>query len=253
MFLHDINYNQFNIAREDTLIHPMHWDDEPFDAIVSNPPYSIKWAGKSNSLLINDERFAPAGVLAPESKADLAFTMHMLSWLSPKGTAAIVEFPGVLYRGGAEQKIRKYMIDNNFVDTVIQLPSDLFFGTSIATCILVLKKNKTSNNILFIDASEEFIRNTNKNKLSDDNINNIIKLLKDRKSVENKAYLAPYEKIKANDYNISVNSYLKITTKEEQIDIKELNKQIKEIVEKENNTRKELDKIIAELESDSNE
>lgn len=253
MFLHDINYNQFNIAREDTLIHPMHWDDEPFDAIVSNPPYSIKWAGKSNSLLINDERFAPAGVLAPESKADLAFTMHMLSWLSPKGTAAIVEFPGVLYRGGAEQKIRKYMIDNNFVDAVIQLPSDLFFGTSIATCIIVLKKNKTSNNILFIDASEEFIRNTNKNKLSDDNINNIIKLLKDRKSVENKAYLAPYEKIKANDYNISVNSYLKITTKEEQIDIKELNKQIKEIVEKENNTRKELDKIIAELESDSNE
>lgn len=253
MFLHDINYNQFNIAREDTLIHPMHWDDEPFDAIVSNPPYSIKWAGKSNPLLINDERFAPAGVLAPESKADLAFTMHMLSWLSPKGTAAIVEFPGVLYRGGAEQKIRKYMVDNNFIDTVIQLPSDLFFGTSIATCILVLKKNKTDNNILFIDASEEFVRNTNKNKLSDENINNIIKLLKDRKSVENKAYLAPYEEIKENDYNISVNSYLKITTKEEQIDIKELNKQIKEIVEKENNTRKELDKIIAELESDSNE
>ena len=145
------------------------------------------------------------------------------------------------------------MFDNNFIDTVIHLPSDLFFGTSIATCILVLMKNKTDNNILFVDASEEFVRNTNKNKLSDENINNIIKQLKDRKSVENKAYLAPYEKIKANDYNISVNSYLKITTKEEQIDIKELNKQIKEIVEKENNTRKELDKIIAELESDSNE
>lgn len=141
MFLHNINYNNFNIARGDTLTHPEHWDDEPFDAIVSNPPYSIRWAGKENPLLINDERFAPAGVLAPASKADLAFTMHMLSWLSEKGTAAIVEFPGVLYRGGAEQKIRKYMIDNNFVDTVIQLPSDLFFGTSIATCILVLKKN----------------------------------------------------------------------------------------------------------------
>lgn len=190
MFLHNINYNNFSIERGDTLIHPAHFNDEPFDAIVSNPPYSIKWAGKSNPILINDERFAPAGVLAPESKADLAFTMHMLSWLSPKGTAAIVEFPGVLYRGGAEQKIRKYMIDNNFVDTVIQLPSDLFFGTSIATCILVLKKNKLDNNILFVDASNEFIRNTNKNKLSDENINNIINLLKDRKSVENKSYLA---------------------------------------------------------------
>src|SRR5699024_5644321 len=133
MFLHDINYNKFNIARGNTLIDPKHWDDEPFDAIVSNPPYSIKWEGKSNPLLINDERFAPAGILAPESKADLAFTMHMLSWLSAKGTAAIVEFPGVLYRGGAEGKIRKYLIDNNFVDTVIQLPSDLFFGTTIGT------------------------------------------------------------------------------------------------------------------------
>lgn len=177
----------------------------------------------------------------------------MLSWLSPTGTAAIVEFPGVLYRGGAEQKIRKYMIDNNFVDTVIQLPSDLFFGTSIATCILVLKKNKTDNNILFIDASEEFVRNTNKNKLSDENINNIITLLKNRESEDNKAYLAPYEEIKENDYNISVNSYLKKITEEEQIDIKKINKQIKEIVEKENIIRIELDKIIAELESDSNE
>ena len=168
MFLHNINYNNFSIERGDTLIHPAHWNDEPFDAIVSNPPYSIKWAGKSNPILINDERFAPAGILAPESKADLAFTMHMLSWLSPKGTAAIVEFPGVLYRGGAEQKIRQYMIDNNFVDTVIQLPQDLFFGTSIATCILVLKKNKSDNNILFVNASEEFTRNTNKNKLSEE-------------------------------------------------------------------------------------
>lgn len=202
MFLHNINYNNFSIERGDTLIHPVHWNDEPFDAIVSNPPYSIKWAGKSNPLLINDERFSPAGILAPESKADLAFTMHMLSWLSPKGTAAIVEFPGVLYRGGAEQKIRKYMIDNNFVDTVIQLPSDLFFGTSIATCILVLKKNKLDNNILFVDASNEFIRNTNKNKLSEENINNIINLLKDRKSIENKSYLASYDEVKNNDYNL---------------------------------------------------
>lgn len=249
MFLHDINYNKFNIARGDTLIDPKHWDDEPFDAIVSNPPYSIKWAGKSNPLLINDERFAPAGILAPESKADLAFTMHMLSWLSSKGTAAIVEFPGVLYRGGAEGKIRKYLIDNNFVDTVIQLPSDLFFGTSIATCILVLKKNKTENNVLFIDASEEFVRNTNKNKLSDTNIDNIINIIKNRNDVENKAIVVPNEEIANNDYNISVNSYLKTVSNEVEIDIVELNKHIEEIVVKQTQTRKELDEIIKDLES----
>ena len=253
MFLHDINYNKFNIARGDTLIDPKHWDDEPFDAIVSNPPYSIKWAGKSNPLLINDERFAPAGILAPESKADLAFTMHMLSWLSSKGTAAIVEFPGVLYRGGAEGKIRKYLIDNNFVDTVIQLPSDLFFGTSIATCILVLKKNKTDNSILFVDASEEFVRNTNKNKLSDANIENILSLLKNRVDVENKAIVVPNEEIAGNDYNISVNYYLKTATDEGEIDIVELNKNIQEIVAKQSQVRKELDSIIQELESDYHE
>lgn len=253
MFLHDINYNKFNIARGDTLIDPKHWDDEPFDAIVSNPPYSIKWEGKSNPLLINDERFAPAGILAPESKADLAFTMHMLSWLSAKGTAAIVEFPGVLYRGGAEGKIRKYLIDNNFVDTVIQLPSDLFFGTSIATCILVLKKNKTDNSILFVDASEECVRNTNKNKLSDTNIENILSLLKNRVDVENKAIVVPNEEIAENDYNISVNSYLKTTTDEIEIDIVELNKNIQEIVAKQSQVRKELDSIIQELESDYHE
>ncbi|CCZ57770.1 type I restriction-modification system M subunit [Clostridium sp. CAG:762] len=253
MFLHNINYNNFSIERGDTLIHPVHWNDEPFDAIVSNPPYSIKWAGKSNPLLINDERFAPAGVLAPESKADLAFTMHMLSWLSPKGTAAIVEFPGVLYRGGAEQKIRKYMIDNNFVDTVIQLPSDLFFGTSIATCILVLKKNKSDNNILFVDASSECVRNTNKNKLSEENINNIISLLKDRKSVENKSYIATYEEIKDNDYNISVNSYLRTNIETKKIDIEKVNRKLAEIVPKQQQIREELEEIIKELEADYHE
>src|SRR5574344_424720 len=250
MFLHNINYNNFSIERGDTLIHPAHWNDEPFDAIVSNPPYSIKWAGKSNPILINDERFAPAGILAPESKADLAFTMHMLSWLSQKGTAAIVQFPGVLYRGGAEQKIRKYMIDNNFVDTIIQLPSDLFFGTSIATCVLVLKKNKTDNNILFVDASEECVRNTNKNKLSQDNIDNIINLLKSRVSVEYKSYLATYEEVKENDYNISVNSYLKSKDTNPKIDIKEVNRKLAEIVPREEKIRKELEEIIRDLESD---
>ena len=167
MFLHDVNYEKFDIAHGDTLTDPQHWDDEPFEAIVSNPPYSIKWDGDANPLLINDPRFAPAGVLAPKSKADLAFTMHILSWLAVNGTAAIVEFPGVLYRGGAEQKIRKYLIDNNYVDTVIQLPPDLFFGTTIATCIIVLKKSKTDNDVLFIDASAEFVRAGNKNKLAD--------------------------------------------------------------------------------------
>lgn len=253
MFLHDINYNNFNIALGDTLINPKHWDEEPFDAIVSNPPYALRWAGKSNPLLINDPRYSPAGILAPESKADLAFTMHMLSWLSQKGTAAIVEFPGVLYRSGAEQKIRKYLVDNNFVDAIIQLPSDLFFGTSIATCIIVLKRSKKDNNILFVDASNEFIRNTNKNKLSDANIENIIDLLKDRQSLDNKSYLATYDEIKENDYNISVNSYLKISTQTEVIDIKELNKSIADIVVKQSRTRKELDEIIRELESDYNE
>lgn len=253
MFLHNINYNNFSIERGDTLIHPAHWNDEPFDAIVSNPPYSIKWAGKENPILINDERFAPAGILAPSSKADLAFTMHMLSWLSPKGTAAIVEFPGVLYRGGAEQKIRQYMIDNNFVDTVIQLPSDLFFGTSIATCILVLKKNKTDNNILFVDATDECVRTTNKNKLSDENIENIVSLLKDRKSVENKSYLATYEEVKDNDYNISVNSYLKTVGEDTTIDIEEVNKKLAEVVPRQQKIREELEAIIKELEVDYHE
>ncbi len=248
MFLHDINYNKFSIELGDTLLHPAHEEEEPFDAIVSNPPYSIKWAGKSNPLLINDPRFAPAGILAPESKADLAFTMHMLSYLSSKGTAAIVEFPGVLYRGGAEEKIRKYLVDNNFVDTVIQLPSDLFFGTSIATCIIVLKKNKQDNNILFIDASNEFVRGNNKNKLSDENIENILTLIKNRTNEENKSVLVTYEEISNNSYNLSVNSYLKVTSDEEEINIVELNKKIKEIVEKQDKVRKELDQIIEELE-----
>ena len=168
MFLHDVNYDHFNIAYGDTLINPQHWDDEPFEVIVSNPPYSTKWEGDDNPTLINDPRFAPAGVLAPKSKADLAFTMHMLSWLAADGTAAIVEFPGVLYRGGKEQKIRKYLLEGNFIDAVIQLPPNLFFGTSIATCIIVLRKSKTDDSVLFIDASERFVHVGNQNQLSAD-------------------------------------------------------------------------------------
>lgn len=253
MFLHDINYNNFNIAHGDTLITPKHWDQEPFDAIVSNPPYSIRWEGKSNPLLINDPRFAPAGILAPESKADLAFTMHMLSWLSEKGTAAIVEFPGVLYRGGAEQKIRKYLVDNNFVEAIIQLPSDLFFGTSIATCIIVLKKSKKDNNILFIEASEEFIRGTNKNKLSDDNISNILNMIKNKVDLDRKAVVISNEEVGNNDYNLSVNTYLKNEKEVELIDIKEHNKKIEEIVLRQSKVRSELDAIIKKIEGASNE
>jgi type I restriction enzyme M protein len=248
MFLHDINYEKFDIAHGDTLTNPKHWDDEPFDAIVSNPPYSIKWEGDANPLLINDPRFSPAGVLAPKSKADLAFVMHMLAWLSTSGTAAIVEFPGVLYRGGAEQKIRKYLIDNNFVDCVIQLPPDLFFGTSIATCIIVLKKSKKDNKTLFIDASKEFVRGGNKNKLTDENIKKILDAYIAREDIDYFAKLVKNQDIAQNDYNIAVSSYVEQEDTREVIDIKELNKKIAEIVKRQNQLRTEIDKIVAELE-----
>lgn len=248
MFLHDINYNNFDIAHGDTLLDPKHWDDEPFDAIVSNPPYSIHWEGDANSLLINDPRFSPAGVLAPKSKADLAFTMHMLSWLSTSGTAAIVEFPGVLYRGGAEQKIRKYLIDNNYVDTVIQLPGDLFFGTGIATCIIVLKKSKKDNNILFIDASKEFVRVGNKNKLTTENRKKILDAFKDRKDKEYFSKFVEYKTIAENGYNISVSSYLVPEDTREEINITELNAKIKQIVVRQNELRKAIDTIVEDIE-----
>ena len=247
MFLHGMGFDKFDIQLGDTLKDPKHWDYEPFDAIVSNPPYSIRWEGKSNPILINDERFAPAGVLAPESKADLAFTMHMLSWLSTDGTAAIVEFPGVLYRGGAEQKIRSYLIKNNFVDTVIQLPDNLFFGVSIATCIIVLKKSKSDANILFIDASKEFVHEGNKNKLADDNITHIYDAWHDRKDVAHFARLVSNDDILDNDANISVSSYVEPEDTTEKIDINELNQRIAGIVERENKLRAEIDKIVAEL------
>ena len=189
MFLHDIDYDKFDIACEDTLVSPQHWDDEPFEVIVSNPPYSIKWAGDDNAVLINDPRYSPAGVLAPKSKADFAFIMHSLSWLAPNGTASIVCFPGILYRGGAEQKIRKYLIDNNFVDCIIQLPDNLFFGTSIATCIMVLKKSKKDNSTLFIDATNECVKVTNNNKLTDQNIENIINSMS-QKDIEDLSAIA---------------------------------------------------------------
>ncbi len=248
MFLHNINYEKFDIACGNTLTDPKHWDDEPFEAIVSNPPYSISWEGDDNPLLINDERFAPAGVLAPKSKADLAFTMHMLSWLATSGTAAIVEFPGVLYRGGKEQKIRQYLIDNNFVDCVIQLPANLFFGVSIATCIIVLKKSKKDNAVLFIDASNEFIHSGNKNKLTDENIEKILTAYIERADKDHFAKLVSNDEIGKNDYNISVSSYVEQEDTREVVNIEELNASLVEIVAKQNELRVQIDAIVADLE-----
>ena len=248
MFLHDIDYDKFNIACEDTLVSPQHWDDEPFEVIVSNPPYSIKWIGDDNSILINDPRYSPAGVLAPKSKADFAFIMHSLAWLAINGTASIVCFPGIFYRSGAEQKIRKYLIDNNFVDCIIQLPDNLFFGTSIATCIMVLKKNKKDNNTLFIDATKECIKVTNNNQLTEQNINNIIKIFKNREDLEYVAKLVSNKEIAENDYNLSVSTYVEKEDTREKIDIVELNKEIDEIVAKEQELRDAINKIISEIE-----
>ncbi|WP_349931285.1 type I restriction-modification system subunit M [Glutamicibacter mishrai] len=248
MFLHDVNYENFDLALGDTLLEPHHWDDEPFEAIVSNPPYSIKWEGDANPILINDPRYAPAGVLAPKSKADLAFTMHMLHWLATNGTAAIVEFPGVLYRGGAEQKIRKYLIDNNYVDTVIQLPADLFFGTTIGTCIIVLKKSKKTNDVLFIDGSAEFVRGGNKNKLSEANQQALLDAFTNRESSEHFATLVENSAIAANDYNLAVSSYVEAEDTREVIDITELNARIEQIVARQAALRTSIDSIVADLE-----
>jgi type I restriction enzyme M protein len=248
MFLHDIGFDKFSVACEDTLTSPQHWDDEPFELIVSNPPYSIKWAGDENPLLINDPRFAPAGVLAPKSKADMAFIMHSLSWLAPNGTAAIVCFPGIMYRGGAEKKIRKYLVDNNYVDCIIQLPSNLFFGTSIATCIMVMKKNKNDNKTLFIDASNECIKVTNNNKLTPENIERIVNIFADREEIQYFSHLASYEEITENDYNLSVSTYVEAEDTREKIDIVKLNAEIEEIVMREDELREAIRNIIEEIE-----
>ena len=248
MFLHNVNYNNFSIKRGDTLLNPLHKDEKPFDAIVSNPPYSIKWVGDGDPVLINDERFAPAGKLAPKSYADYAFIMHSLSYLSSKGRAAIVCFPGIFYRKGAEQTIRKYLIDNNFIDCVIQLPENLFFGTSIATCILVMAKNKVENKVLFIDASKEFKKETNNNILEEKNIVAIVEEFANR---NDKQYFSRYvdvDEIVQNDYNLSVSTYVEKEDTREVIDIKVLNAQIKETVEKIDILRAEINEIVRELE-----
>ena len=248
MFLHNVNYDNFDIRLEDTLLKPQHMYDAPFDAIVSNPPYSLKWEGKDNTILINDERYAPAGVLAPKSAADLAFTMHMLWHLSERGTAAIVEFPGVLYRGGDEKKIRQYLIKNNFVDCVIQLPANLFFGVGIATCIIVLKKSaKTDSSVLFIDASKLFQKNGNKNLLLPEHQDKIMDAFMKRQDEQYFCKLIKNDDILANDCNLSVSSYVEQEDTREVIDIKAVNARLETLVAEGNELNEKIEAIIKEL------
>ena len=250
MFLHNINYDKFNIQLGDTLLEPHFGDDKPFDAIVSNPPYSIKWIGSDNPTLINDDRFAPAGVLAPKSKADFAFIMHSLSYLSAKGRAAIVCFPGIFYRTGAEQKIRKYLVDNNYVETVISLAPNLFYGAAIAVNILVLSKHKTDTLIQFIDASGEdfFKKEIRNNVMTDAHIGRIMEIFASKEPVAHVAESVPFEKVSANDYNLSVSAYVEPKDTREVIDIVELNAEIKITVAKIDQLRAEIDTIVGQIE-----
>ncbi|MCK9246914.1 MAG: type I restriction-modification system subunit M, partial [Anaerolineaceae bacterium] len=248
MFLHNINYDKFNIQLGNTLIDPHFGDDKPFDAIVSNPPYSVKWIGSDDPTLINDDRFAPAGVLPPKSKADFAFVLHALHYLSGKGRAAIVCFPGIFYRGGAEQKIRKYLVDNNFVETVISLAPNLFFGTTIAVNILVLSKHKSDTSTQFIDASGLFKKETNTNILTDEHIGKIMQVFDSKADVDHLARSVPFEEVAANDYNLSVSSYVEAEDTSEVIDIVQLNAELKTTVERITQLRAEIDAIVAEIE-----
>ncbi len=249
MFLHNINYDKFEIKLGDTLTNPAFLDELPFDAIVSNPPYSIKWIGKDDPTLINDERFAPAGVLPPKSKADFAFILHSLYYLSAKGRAAIVTFPGIFYRGGAEKKIREYLVENNYIETIISLPANLFYGTSIAVNILVLSKHKTDTKIQFIDASEFYKKETNNNVLTNEHIEKILNLFAEKKDVKHIVKMADIDEIKENDYNLSVSAYVEPKDTREKIDIKKLNEEIKETVKKIDVLRVEIDKIVEEIEN----
>ena len=248
MFLHNINYDKFNIQLGNTLIDPHFGDEKPFDAIVSNPPYSVKWIGSDDPTLINDDRFAPAGVLAPKSKADFAFVLHALSYLSSKGRAAIVCFPGIFYRGGAEQKIRKYLVDNNYVETVISLAPNLFYGTTIAVTILVLSKHKTDTTTQFIDASDLFKKETNNNILTDAHVEQIMDVFDSKENVDHFARSVPFEEVAANDYNLSVSSYVQAKDTREVVDIAQLNAELKTTVARIDQLRKDIDAIVAEIE-----
>lgn len=247
MFLHGIEYGKFDIALGDTLLDPQHWDFEPFDVIVSNPPYSVKWTGPESPTTINDQRFAPAGVLAPKSRADWAFLMHMLAWLSEQGTAAVVVFPGILYRGGAEGKIRKYMVDHNFVDAVIQLPTNLFFGTTIQTCIMVLRKNKPDTDILFINAERDFGHEGNKNKLREEDIQRVVAWHTARENVDYTVHRATYNEVVENDYVLSVGSYVEEEDTSEHLTLPEVRERIAACVKRENELRAQIDAILDEV------
>ncbi len=248
MFLHNINYDKFNIQLCNTLIDPHFGDDKPFDAIVSNPPYSVKWIGSDDPTLINDDRFAPAGVLAPKSKADFAFVLHALSYLSSRGRAAIVCFPGIFYRGGAEKKIRQYLVDNNYVETVISLAPNLFFGTTIAVNILVLSKHKTDTTTQFIDASGLFKKETNNNILTEAHIEQIMQAFDSKEKAEHFTQSVDNDKIAENDYNLSVSSYVEAKDTREVIDITKLNAELKTTVARIDELRKDIDNIVAEIE-----
>lgn len=250
MFLHNINYDKFNMKLGNTLTEPHFGSDKPFDAIVSNPPYSVKWAGSDDPTLINDERFAPAGVLAPKSKADFAFVLHALNYLSSRGRAAIVCFPGIFYRGGAEQKIRQYLVDNNYVETVISLAPNLFFGTTIAVTILVLSKHKPDTHTQFIDASGLFKKETNNNILTDEHVEQIMEVFDTKANIEHLARSVPHEEIAANDYNLSVSSYIEVKDNRERVDIGQLNAELKDTVAKIDQLRAEIDAIVAEIEGE---
>jgi type I restriction enzyme M protein len=250
MFLHNINYDKFDIRLGNTLIDPHFGDEKPFDAIVSNPPYSVKWIGSDDPTLINDDRFAPAGVLAPKSKADFAFVLHALSYLSSKGRAAIVCFPGIFYRGGAEQKIRKYLVDNNYVETVISLAPNLFFGTTIAVNILVLSKHKPDTTTQFIDASALFKKETNNNILLDEHIDAIMQAFDSKANVDHFARSVDFETIAGNDYNLSVSSYVEAEDTRERVDIAKLNAELKMTVARIDQLRSEIDAIVAEIEGE---
>lgn len=251
MFLHNINYDKFNIQLGNTLTDPHFWDDKPFDAIVSNPPYSVKWIGADDPTLINDERFAPAGVLAPKSKADFAFVLHALSYLSSKGRAAIVCFPGIFYRGGAEQKIRQYLVDNNYVETVISLAPNLFFGTTIAVNILVLSKHKTDTRTQLIDASGLFKKETNNNTLTDAHIEQIMEAFDSKADIEHFAKSVSVDTIAANDYNLSVSSYIAAKDNSEVVDITKINAELKTTVANIDRLRADIDAIVAQIEGEA--
>jgi type I restriction enzyme M protein len=250
MFLHNVNYDKFNVQLGNTLEEPHFADERPFDAIVSNPPYSVKWIGSDDPTLINDERFAPAGVLAPKSKADFAFVLHALNYLSAKGRAAIVCFPGIFYRGGAEQKIRQYLVDNNYVESVISLAPNLFYGTTIAVNILVLSKHKKDTTTQFIDASGLFKKETNNNVLLDSHIEKIMAVFDSKANVDHFAQSVPFEKVAANDYNLSVSSYVEAKDTREMVDIAQLNAELKTTVDKIDQLRKDINAIVAEIEGE---